>query len=59
MTVSRWKKAAWIAKQMDENVDDVYDFLLGNLTRPYEIYMEVETLSKEYDSLYADGMRKA
>ena len=45
------KKAAWIAEQLGENQDDVYDVLLGNITNPYELYSSVETLSREYDNL--------
>jgi hypothetical protein len=42
----------WIAQEMNENVDDVYDVLLGNLTRPWEFYAGVETMSMEYDRIY-------
>ena len=60
MTEHRWKKARWIAKQLegDYSVDDVYDVILGNLTRPWEFYSEVNTLAREYDKLYAAGMEK-
>lgn len=58
MSKSLWKKALWIAQEMNENVDDVYDVLLGNLTRPWELYAGVETMAIEYDRLYDKVVHK-
>ncbi len=58
MTMSRLKKAAWIAEQLDKNQDDVYDVLLGNITSPYEFYSDVDTLSREYDATYGRMVTK-
>ena len=55
---STWKKALWIAKQLDENVDDVYDVLLGNITAPYELYSSVMSLNREYDGMVDKVMNK-
>lgn len=58
MSASRWKKASWIAEQLGENIDDVYDVLLGNLTRPWELYQGVESMSREYDEVYSRAVEK-
>lgn len=59
MIESKMRKAAWIAKQLDENVDDVHDVLLGNIVNPWEFCNSVELLANEYDRLYDEGiMRK-
>lgn len=42
-------KALWIAEQLDKNSDDVYDVLLGNITKPSEFVSDVESLSRDYD----------
>lgn len=53
MMTNRNKQAAWIAEEMGvENVDDVYDALLGNITKPDEFYSEVQSLALEYENIY-------
>ncbi len=57
--MSLLKKANWIALELDENPDDVYDVLLGNITAPYELYNSVQSLATEYDRQYdSKVMRK-
>ncbi len=58
MMKSKWKKANWIAQQLDENVDDVHDVILGNITAPYDFYSSVLTLEREYDGMYDKVMNK-
>ena len=58
MSEGRWTKARWIAKQLDENVDDVYDVLLGNITTPWSLYQGVESMSREYDAIVARAFEK-
>ncbi len=52
MKVPTYKKAIWIAEQMghDTDVDDVYDVLLGNITRPSEFKAQVEAYARDFDS---------
>lgn len=58
MTISRHRKARWIAEQLGENQDDVYDALLGNITAPYEFYNSVLSLEREYDATYNKRVSK-
>ena len=43
------RKAAWIASELDENLDDIYDVLLGNITTPSSFVSSVEACSASYD----------
>lgn len=47
---SRWKKALWIAEELGEDVEEVYDILLGNITEPRDLVQDVESLSNTYDN---------
>jgi hypothetical protein len=58
MKMSLLRKANWIASELNENADDVYDVLLGNITSPWEFYNSVETLSNQYDRLYSKMIEK-
>lgn len=47
------KKAYWIAPQIEGAfVEDVYDVLLGNITKPHNFVAQVESLALEYDKEY-------
>jgi len=50
--------ALWIAKQADLNPDDVYDVLLGNITKPESLVSEVEMYFDEYNEKYKRGTAK-
>ena len=52
------KKAQWIAEQTKENLDDIYDILEGNITRPWPLVQQVETMSREYDEIYSRAMQR-
>ena len=43
------RKAAWIADILDENLDDVYDVLLENITMPNDLVSAVNSASLDYD----------
>jgi hypothetical protein len=49
------RKAAWIAKQLKEDREDVYDVLLGNITKPRSLVDAVAACESEYDSLLTRG----
>lgn len=44
-------KAKWIAKQLSEDEDNVYDILLKNITQPEKLVSDVEYLDLEYEKL--------
>lgn len=45
-------KAEWIVGQMkDADYDDVYDALLGNITKPRSFVEDVKSLEEEYDAI--------
>lgn len=46
----RWKKALWIAEELGEDPEDVYDVILGNITEPRDLVSNVEHLSQAYDN---------
>lgn len=46
----RWKKALWIAEELGEDSEDVYDIILGNITEPRELVSNVEALAQQYDN---------
>lgn len=46
---SRWRKALFIAEELGEDAEDVYDVLLGNVTEPREFVDAVELQSQNYD----------
>jgi hypothetical protein len=46
----RWKKALWVAEELGEDVEDVYDVILGNITEPQDFVANVEQLAQAYDN---------
>lgn len=44
----RWKRAYLIAEELDADVEDVYDVLLGNITEPRDFVSNVQRLSQNY-----------
>lgn len=44
----RWKTALWIADELGEDPEEVYDVLLGNITEPRDLVSNVERLSQDY-----------
>jgi hypothetical protein len=46
---SNWKKAQWIAEELEADVEEVYDILLGNITEPQDLVTDVNSLSQNYD----------
>ena len=44
----RWIEAEWIAEELGESQEDIYDVLLGNITEPRDFVADVERLSQEY-----------
>ena len=58
MQLSLYKKAKWIAEQMNENMDDLEDVLRGNITGPSRFVSEVESYASEYDYEMAQHMGK-
>lgn len=44
----RWKQALWIAEELGESPEDVYDVLLGNITEPRDLVNDVEQLAQNY-----------
>lgn len=53
----RWQQALWIAEELGECPEDVYDVLLGNITEPRDFVNNVERLSQDYNykkSRFAD-----
>lgn len=44
----RWKMAHWIAEELGEDPEDVYDVILGNITEPRELVINVEQLEQDY-----------
>ena len=47
---ARWKEALWIAEELGDNPEDVYDVLLGNITEPRDLVNNVERLSHTYNN---------
>ena len=45
---SCWKEASWIAEELGEDQEDVYDVLLGNITEPRDFVSNVVRLSQNY-----------
>lgn len=54
-----YTKAEYIAKELNEDFDDVYDVLLGNITGMTQFVSSVEATAHEYDELLAAGAAKA
>ena len=50
MNEPRWKKALWSAEELGEDPEEVYDVLLGNITEPRDLVVNVESLSHTYDN---------
>lgn len=52
MKTPLFKKALWIAEQMgrDTDPDDVYDVLLGNITKPSYFKATVDSYLDDYDN---------
>lgn len=46
----RWKKALWIAGELGEDPEEVYDIILGNITEPRDLVANVESLSQDYNN---------
>jgi hypothetical protein len=44
----RWEMARWIAIELGEDLEDIYDVLLGNITEPRDLVNNVEQLSQNY-----------
>lgn len=57
-STSIYPKAKWVAKQIDEDFDYVYDVLMGNITGPSQFVAQVEATAQEYDELYATGVAR-
>lgn len=55
---SNFKKAQFIAENLGEDFEDVYDILLGNITQPQELCYSVETASREYDAITSKMVTK-
>jgi len=52
-------KTQFIAKQLPEyNADDIYDVLLGNITKPTDFVDEVMAAADFYDSLLEKGINR-
>lgn len=49
MKVPLYKKALWIAEQMNDDADNVYDVLLYTIKKPEDFVNEVFTAAREYD----------
>ena len=47
---ARWKEALYIAEELGEDPEEVYDMILGNLTEPRDLFSNVERLSQDYSS---------
>ena len=45
------RKAKWIAEELNEDQEDVYDVLLGNIKGPSSFVASVESQAYEYDRL--------
>ncbi len=43
-----WKRAYWIAEELGECPEDVYDVLKGNITQPRDLVDNVEQYSQNY-----------
>jgi hypothetical protein len=56
--MSNLKKAAWIADELGEDVDDVYDVLLGGIRYPNNLVDRVETAANEYDNQKERGLHE-
>lgn len=54
-----YTKAEYVAKKLNEDFDDVYDVLLGNITGMTQFVASVEATAHEYDELLAAGAAKA
>lgn len=54
-----YTKAEYIAKELNEDFDGVYDVLLGNITGMTQFVASMEATAHEYDELLAAGAAKA
>jgi hypothetical protein len=45
-----YRKAMWIAEQLNEDVEDVYDVLLFNIKKPESLVTSVFDLLLEYNT---------
>ena len=57
-STSIYPKAKWVSEQIDEDFEDVYDVLMGNITMPSQFVAQVEATAQEYDELYATGVAR-
>lgn len=55
MNDPNWKMALWIADEIQEDPEDVYDVLIGNITEPKELVNAVEGCKTQYDSNKKSG----
>lgn len=58
MKVPLYKKALWIAEQMNDDADTVYDVLLGNIKKPTSFVDEVNQYLYEYDTDHEKHIRE-
>lgn len=58
MKVPLYKKALWIAEQMNDDADNVYDVLLGNIKKPTSFVDEVNQYLYEYDTDHEKHIRE-
>lgn len=58
MKVPLYKKALWIAEQMNDDADNVYDVLLGNIKKPTSFVDEVTQYLYEYDTDHEKHIRE-
>lgn len=50
--------ASWIARRLDKPEDDIYDVLLGNITKPRSFVKDVMDFADEYKHDYDKGVAK-
>ena len=58
MKVPLYKKALWIAEQINDDADNVYDILLGNIKKPTSFVDEVNQYLYEYDTDHEKHIRE-
>lgn len=58
MKVPLYKKALWIAEQMNDDADNVYDVLLYTIKKPQDFVDEVNRYLYEYDTDHEKHVRE-